>query len=146
MASKEGYSRRTAFPSMWLKSMKVETPPFDEDGVVQEFVGRGITRDFEPFKEAGQITQERIGSEIQSIQQDFDLVADEFKIRYNLYVKVPVDNPFSERGVSARARTWTRLKNPFETDVIEVSNPTKDESLSGDDFGTVYKVSTTVRK
>ena len=145
--SDKGYnSRRTAFPNMWIKGIKVESPPFDEDGVVQEFVGRGITQEFEPLKQAGALTKRNIGDKVRNRQDEFGILSDTYRVSYHFVVRVPVGNPFSERGVSARARTWTRIKNPFEPDVIEVSTPYKDNDLSDRGPGDVYRVTTTVRK
>lgn len=138
--------RRTAFPNMWIRSIHVQEPPFDEEGVVQEVVGRGVTSEFEPVQKAGEITQDAIGERIDDVQNSFGMTSDMFKITYRFHVRVPVGNPFTERGVSMRARTWARLKNPFETDVIEVTTPTKNKGLSKQGPGDVYDVSVTVRK
>lgn len=142
--------RQSAFPGIFIKSIKIETQPFDEPGVIQEFVGRGITREFEMLQRAADFSEERVGEFINDAEDMIGPFRDNFRIKYDLVirgVKVPdILKVMNERGISARARLFARVKNPFEPDVIEVSEPQLNEQLSSDEIGSVYDITVTVTK
>lgn len=142
--------RQSAFPGIFIDSIEVETPPFDINGVIQEFVGRGFTKDFELLQQASDVSEENVGEWINDAEELIGPFRDKFKLKYNLIiraVKVPDTlSVMNERGVSARARLFARTKNPFEPDMIEVSTPEINEQLSGEEIGDVYNVSVTVTK
>lgn len=139
-------TRKTAFPNIWLESIEVAKPPFDEAGVVQEFVGRGATKEIRPIQNAADFSPDNIGKFLESAEGMIGPLRDEFKLKYNILVRAPVDNDFTKRGTSIRARTFGRVKNPFEPDVIEVSDPRVNSRMSSDKTGVVYDVSVTVTK
>lgn len=152
-------SRQTAFPGIWIESIGIEKPPFDESGVIQEFVGRGVTKEFELLQKAAEFSEENVEQFIQDAEDMIGPTRDSFRIKYNLKVRaaptqeiglpdavVSFTNWLAERSVSARARTFARAKNPFEPDVIEVNEPQFNSTLSGDKIGDVYDVTVTVTK
>lgn len=140
--------RQTAFPGIWVESIKVEKPPFDEKGVVQEFVGRGATREWETLKKASDFTGEKMSDVLDDMEKSVGPLRDTFKLKYNLLVRSAPQVPsrLQSRSVSARARAWARAKNPFEPDVMEVSIPTKNTHMSTEALGEVFDVTVTVTK
>lgn len=143
--------RQTAFPGILVEEVRIQSPPFDEPGVVQEFVGEGIISEFEPIKRAAEFTEDTVGDLIESAEEMIGLTRDTFQIRYTLMVRSATDTRISRRGAKARARAFTRAKNPFEPDVINVVSAEVDHSLSGAEvmgreLGTVYRVTTEVTK
>lgn len=152
-------SRRTAFPNIWVDSISVQKPPFDESGVVQEFVGRGATREFPGVKRASKIEEDTVQKIIGELEEMIGPISDSFRLRYHLRVRTgptkdiveggPIeefDGWLKERTVSSRARAFARAKNPFEPDVFEVSDPVFNEGMSGRDMGDFYNVTVTVTK
>lgn len=138
--------RETAFPGIYISEMEVQKPPFDEEGVIQDFVGRGAIKDFELLQRAADFSEENIQDTIESLEEVIGPLRDTFRLTYHLKVKAVTDSMFTERGVSVRARTYVRSNNPFSTDNINVSEPTVDRTLSSEDIGTVYDVYVTVVK
>lgn len=142
--------RQSIFPGIFIRSITIETPPFDEPGVIQDFVGRGLTNDFDMLQKAADFSEENVGKFIQEADDIIGPLRDTFRIKYNLRVRtIPlpgVINPLNERGVSLRGRTFVRAKNPFEPDIIEIEEPTLNETLSAEDIGNVYNVTVTVTK
>lgn len=152
--------RRTAFPNIWIESIEVQKPPFDERGVIQEFVGRGALREFEPLQKADDITPEMLEDAIQNFEESIGPLRDSFRVRYNLIVRatpstaeeaVPSQvSDFGEwirqRVVTARARTFVRVKNPFEPDIIEADEPRLNRNLSQDNPANFYDISVSVTK
>lgn len=149
-------SRQSALPGIFIESIEVEKPPFDEPGVVQEFVGEGITKEFDTLKKAEEMTVGRLRDILQELEDIIGPFRDDFKVKYNLQVRtfpeppgvadVGLSSRLQKRSVRTRARIFARLKNPFEPDVIEVSTPKKNPRLSGEETGEVYEVSVTVTK
>lgn len=161
-------SRQTAFPGIWIDSMKIEgmTPPDRgfivesnprvEEGIMEEAVERGLTREFDTLQRAAEFSSDTVGDFIREAESRIGPFLDGFLLTYNLKIRsnpevtdIDVLNKLnkakSERIVSARARTYVRVKNPFEPEIFEVSVPKKDRSLSGDGLD-VYDVSVTVTK
>lgn len=138
--------RRTSFPNIWVESMKVEKPPFDEQGVIQEFVGRGVVSEFEVPKKAADVSKDTVGQLLDSVEESIGPLRDTFRLKYRLVVRVPMGNPFTKRGVRLRARAFVRMKNPFEPDLIEVSPVQQAGGLFENMKGDFYKVSVTVTK
>lgn len=153
-------SRRTAFPNVWLESIEVQKPPFDEKGVIQEFVGRGALKEFEPLQNADKITPNMLQNSLENIEESIGPLRDEFRVRYNMIVRTTPDigsqimppevlefgDWLRERSVSTRSRLFVRAKNPFEPDVIEVGTPRKNKRLSEDQTADFWDVTVTVTK
>jgi hypothetical protein len=157
-------NRQTVFPGIWVAGIEVEKPPFDEPGVVQEFVGRGVVKDFEVLKRSGEFTEENVGEFLQDAEEMIGPLRDTYRIKYDLRVRAisdmgvfssggPLDVDFvdhlqslQDRSVSARARSWARVKNPFEPDVFEVGEPSKNKELTDHVTGEVYDVTVSVTK
>lgn len=148
-------SRQSAFPGIFISSIEVEKPPFDEPGVIQEFVGRGVIHEFEMMRRASDITEENIGEVITSVEELIGPLRDSFRVKYNLRVKAAVGQfrdisdlmiRIQKRSVKSRARLFVRVKNPFEPDILEVTEPELNEELSIEEIGNVYNVTVTVTK
>jgi len=148
--------RQTAFPGIVVESVQVQTQ-HDEEGVIENFIDRGLTAEFETIRNANDFSEDTVGDIIQNVEDNIGPLSDDFRITYSLLVRakpVLTENDFlntintgtSERSVSMRARTFTRTKNPFEPDVIEVGQPIKDEQMSRDVVGTVYQIEVMVTK
>ena len=131
-------ARQTAFPGIYLEDIKVQKPPFDEPGMVQEFVGRGATKSLEVPQNVNNMREEYIQDSIRSMQDIIGPIRGDYEITYTLLVKGKLD-----RGISARARAFARAKNPFEPNLINVSDP-----HDAGEFGPldVKRVSVRVRK
>lgn len=156
--------RQTAFPGIIVDSIEIEQPPFDEPGVIQDFVGRGMISEFEVPKRAADFTEDTVGEKIKRAEEMIGPLRDTYRIKYNLQVRVvPTDvvdafemipdkfgiDPLvaaHERVVSARARAFTRAKNPFEPDVIEIRTPSKNIRMSNENIENIYDVTTAVTK
>ena len=124
--------RQTAFPGILIESIKVEKPPFDEKGVIQEFMGRGVTMEFDMLQRAADISNKQIHDKIESAEDMIGPLRETYRISYNLkIVAVPAGDSeliqsLQNRSLSSRARAFVRVKNPFEPHVIDVSEPVKD--------------------
>lgn len=149
--------RQTVFPGILVDSIEIEKPPFDQPGVIQEFVGRGVTKDFETLQQGAEFSSEIVDGFIREAENMIGPLRDTYRIKYNLIIRSSpevtnreilndVKENFANRSVSSRARIFTRAKNTFEPDLIQVSNPVVDEQLSTEEIGRVYQVTTTVTK
>lgn len=161
--------RQTAFPGIFIESMKLEAKtvpdrgfilenePRPEVGIMEEAVNRGVTREIEPIQRAAEFSSDTVGNFIRQAESMIGPFIDPFELTYNLKVKArpmardegllsEVGKGQIERSVSARARLFARVKNPFEPEIMEISTPTKDTQMSGEDVGDVYDVSVTVTK
>lgn len=146
-------SRQSAFPGIVVESVKIRNPPFDEPGIIQEFVGSGITTRFGALRRADEFTKETVGEIIDNAEEMIGILRETFQIEYTLLVRSVTDTRLSRRGAKARARAFTRAKNPFEPDIVRVKSVNIDQDLSdkflettGDRLGTVYRVTTQVTK
>lgn len=148
-------SRQTAFPGILVESISVKKPPFDEPGVIQEFVGLGVTREFKDLTEGKNLTPDRIEQILEDFEEHIGPLKDEFKIKYNLIIRsAPTPDIGGEvmarrlqkRTVSGRARVYARAKNPFEADLIRVSGPTFNSRMSVDAPLNYYNVTVEVTK
>lgn len=148
-------SRQSAFPGIFVESIEVEKPPFDEPGVIQEFVGQGVMRDFEVLQRASSFSEETVGEFLQSAEDQIGPLRDSFKLKYNLKIRAAagrfadvssVITKIQMRTVRGRARLFVRVKNPFEPDILEVKEPELDEQLSSEELGNAYDVTVTVTK
>lgn len=101
---------------VYIEEVSIETPPYDDPNVLQEFVGRGVTREY-----MLQPAQEITGGKIQDfLDQAEDMVpldqqSDRYRLKYNLLVRAR-----AERGATAKARTYARLVNPFSPNVMRI--------------------------
>lgn len=152
--------RRTAFPNVWIESIEVEKPPFDEEGVIQEFVGQGVLREFEILQQADKTPPVMIRGMLSSFEESIGPLRDSFKITYNLIVRVtpPAAEDIApeqvtefgdflrKRRIKTTARAFARAKNPFEPDVIEVGEPRKNVGMSQDQPADFWDVSVSVTK
>lgn len=148
-------SRQTAFPGVLLESIKVEKPPFDEPGVIQEFVGRGATASFDNFPDWKEVSPTFIETKLEELEEMIGPLRDTFKMRYNLLVRAPsiptitdagVAKNVQKRTVSTRSRAYVRAKNPFEPDILEVGEPSIDKKMSEDGSIDIYRVPVWVTK
>ena len=151
-------ARQTAFPGVLIDSIKVEKPPFDEPGTIQEFVGPGATREFDDFAAVRawkEVSPEFIQSVIDDLEELVGPLRDSFKVRYNRSVRAlspPIQRSegamrrLQKRSVRTRARTFVRAKNPFEPDILKVGEPSLDKSMSEDGGIDVYRVPVWVTK
>lgn len=131
----------TAFPRVKVESLKVESPPFDKPGEIQSRVGDAVTTTFDMFPSGDEFTSDRVQEAIDSARDMIGLTGDTFALEYTLLV-----TGVSKRGAITTARAFTRVKNPFEADVISVDSVSKDRNLSGGGLGNVYRVTTRVEK
>lgn len=161
--------RQTAFPGIMVDSMEiegmappeggfiVENNPRPEEGIMEEAVNRGLIKDFEVLQQAAEFSSETVGEFIRGAEAQIGPFLDGFLLTYNLKVKGAAqvsENKFAEmvrmgiaeRSVSSRARLFARVKNPFEPDMFEVSEVTKDERLTEFAATEMYDVSITVTK
>lgn len=145
--------RQTALPGVLVEAIEVESTPYDRKGVVQEYVGRGLIREFEILQPADDFEAETVSDLIESAKQQFGPIGADYRVKYTLMVRaLPVSGDMGiasgiqNRTISGRARTFARVKNPFEPTSIDVSVPRKNEKLSSEEIGTVYKVRVTVTK
>lgn len=160
--------RQTAFPGIWIDSMKiegmappeggfvVESNPRVEEGIMEEAVERGLAREFDALRSAAEFSSDTVGEFIRDAESRIGPFLDGFLLTYNLKVRSnpevtdistlnKLNKAKAERIISARVRAYVRAKNPFEPDVFEVTVPKKDRALSGDGLD-VYDVSVTVTK
>lgn len=151
--------RQTAFPGIFIDEVGVQKPPYNEEGVVKEFVGRGVTKEMEGMIPSEDMAD--LSSLLQGFEDQIGPLRDEYKVKYKLQVKaVPdmdlipdgipgpsgVTDKIKKRSVSTRARSFVRAKNPFEPEVLEVSEPTLNKALSGGGIGDVFEVNVSVTK
>lgn len=134
----------------------VENDARVEEGIMEEAVNRGLTKEFETLQRASEFSSDTVGQFIRDAEAQVGPFLDGFILTYNLKVRAAPqvsDNKWAEmvrmglaeRSVSARARLFARIKNPFEPDVFEVSTPRKDNKLSDDNLD-VYSVKVSVTK
>lgn len=148
-------ANQTAFPGILVESIKVEKPPFDEPGVVQEFVGRGVTREFDDPTKGMNLTPDKIEQIFEDFEDHIGPFRGSFKVRYNLIIratpapdmgKMFSPKKFQKRAVSTRARLFVRAKNPFEPNVLQVGEPSIDERMSEEANLNYYRVPVWVTK
>lgn len=130
--------RDTVFPQVYIEEISIEKPPFDEPGVVQEYVGRGATKEFETLQKIDSVGEDTIQSWINSLEEVIGPIRDSFKLEYTFLMKA-----VSGRAARTKARAITRAKNPFEVDILEVSDA---EVAFDDTTPDTYRVSVTVTK
>lgn len=148
-------NRRTALPGIWVRSIEIEKPPFDEPGLVKEYVGRGVMRELEPMRIATEFESETVSDFVDSAEDMIGPLRDTYRIKYNLMVAafpsrespdIKLASKLQKRSISIRARIFARAKNPFEPDVINVGQPRENPEMSGEKLGDVYDVSVAVTK
>lgn len=151
-------TRQTAFPGIWVERIGVSTPPFDEKGVIQEFVGQGVLKDLEPLQRATDFSEDTVGDFIQDAEDMIGPLRDTYRVEYSLIVRAtPQSNVgprvvsqgiqrLRKRSIKARARAFVRAKNPFEPEIINVREPSRNSRLSGDNMGDMYDVRVMVTK
>lgn len=99
---------------VFVESIKVQEPPFDEPGVIQEYVGEGITKEF-LYKPATDVTDGAVEQFLTDAVDNLSSSLSQSAITYNLTIRAR-----TERGVRAKARTYVRLVNPFSAGVIHI--------------------------
>lgn len=121
-------ARQTAFPGIIVKEITARTG------------GGGRTLSFEEGLPEN-IPSERIKSFLDGVNL-FGSELVENKLVYKLEVAA-----YSELSASAKARAFTRLKNPFEIDTIEVTEPEKIRDLGALRAGrNAYKINVIITK
>lgn len=131
----------SSFPRVNVEALKVETPPFDKPGVIQEFVGRGVEKEFDEIPSGDSFSSKRVENFLDEAREMIPMNSGSFRISYTLLVR-----GVTKRGAKATARSFTRVKNPFEADVVTVREPELDDRLSSEKLGKVYRVTTSVDK
>ena len=144
-------ARQSVFPAILVEEISVHNPPFDESGVIQEFVGEGVYREYEALRKAADFSDDTVGRFIREAEDMIGPIRDTYRIRYSLLVRAATGTFISERGAKARARAFTRVKNPFEPEFIHIRRIEEVPELSeamvmGKRLGTVYRVVTEVTK
>ena len=131
----------SSFPRVNVEALQVHTPPYDKPGVVQEFVGRGVEKELPEIPRGDKFSTERVENFVDDAREMIPMNSGEYQIKYTLLVR-----GVTKRGAKATARSFTRVKNPFEADVITVTEPELDERMSSEKLGKVYRVTTSVEK
>jgi hypothetical protein len=148
-------ARQTVFPGIWVESMEVkgQAPPDrgfvvegysrPDEGIMEEAVSRGVAKEFEALQRAAEFSADTVGAFINEAENQVGPFIDEFRLTYNLKVRTTppirksavsmITRGIKVRGVALRSRAFVRVKNPFEPEVIDVSNIDKDEELSSDE-------------
>lgn len=160
MSPRDVGGRRSAFPNVWIDSIEVEQPPFDKEGVIQEFVGEGVIRDFDILQPADETPPVMIKGMLAQFEGMVGPLKDNFRMKYNLIVRttpsagedifpdevLEFGNWIRKRRVRTAARTFVRAKNPFEPELVRVSEPEENDLLSDEELGTFWNVTATVTK
>lgn len=129
--------RSTTFPGVYIESMEVEKPPFNEPGVVQEFVGPAATKDFNVLKRVDEVGKKTIQQWMDDFEELVGPLNDTFRLRY-----IYLTRALTARLARPKVRAITRAKNPFEPDVIEVGKT----ELVEEGTTNTYRVPVTVTK
>ena len=105
---------------VYVEEIKVESPPFDKMGELQERVGRGAMSD-ENFFPAEEFSPDMIQDTIEELG---DMIGnpERFRVVYNLVIRAPEGLPESakKRITMPKARLFARRNNPFTPEVIAV--------------------------
>lgn len=97
---------------VYVDEVQVLTPPYEEPGVIQEFVGEGITREY-MLEPAQEVTGGRIQEFLHNWSDKVDIRGDRYKMKYRLLVRAR-----STQGAKAKAKTYIRAVNPFSPHLI----------------------------
>jgi len=130
---------------VYVESIEVQGKPFDRPGVIQEFVGQGVTREF-LLEPASSVTGGRIQDFIDSSLDQIGSTIDRVALKYNLVIRAR-----TKRGAKARARAYIRGVNPFTARVIHLEKVEEtdefDDMISDiDPTGKFYNVRVFVAK
>lgn len=131
----------SSFPRVNVESLQVHTPPYNKPGVVQEFVGEGVTKELPEIPRGDSFSTERVENFVDEAREMIGLSSGEYQIKYTLLIR-----GVTKRGAKATARSFVRVKNSFETDMITVTEPELDGRLSSEKLGKVYRVTASVEK
>ena len=132
-------SRQTAFPGIIVNSIRVRTSPSDDKGVIEEFGPSGVTTEFAGVKRAADLEPNRIRGIIEEAEELIGPLNDSFEMKYNLTVrglplpgsgKRNVIKSVQRRSVRLRARSFARIKNPFEPEILEVGDPSLNQGMT----------------
>lgn len=100
---------------VYVDGIKLETMPYDDPGIIQEYVGFGATHEY-MLQPAQSITEGKI-QEFMDTWSDKIQPPNEYRLKYTLLVRSR-----HPRGARAKARAYVRAANPFEPSVIDVRN------------------------
>ena len=131
----------TAFPGITVEQLELTGMRAGDRASGGEIVPGGVTRDFDFPQRAEDITPESIQEFVEEASDMIDLVGDEYELEYDLAVRA-----VSKLGAKGKARAFARTKNPFEVDLIQVSEPQLDERMSNERVARYYNVTATVTK
>lgn len=154
-------AKRTAMPTVYIEELSLEVPPYDEPGVVQEYVGEKWFLEYDFLQSAEDITQDTIIGFIKDLDESsrhFRPLVDEetntitdsaqFKLGYDFIISTLP--PRGERRAKAKARAFVRAKNPFEPSQVNIKSVERNKSLerAGEKPADVniWSVSATVEK
>jgi len=105
---------------VYVEEIRVETPPFDKKGEIQERVGRTAMSD-ENFFPAEEFSPDMVQDTVEGLG---DMLGnpERFRIVYNLIIRAPKGLPDSaaKRIVTPKARIFARRNNPFTPEVFSV--------------------------
>ena len=105
---------------VYVEEIRVETPPFDKMGTIQERVGRGATSD-ENFFPAEEFDPDMVQDTVEELG---DMIGnpERYRVVYNLIIRAPKGLPEAavKRIVMPKARIFTRRNNPFSPDIFAV--------------------------
>lgn len=100
---------------VYVEDIKLETMPYDDPSIIQEYVGFGATHEY-MLEPAQSVTEGRI-QEFMDTWSDKIQPVDRYRLKYTLLVRAR-----HPRGARAKARAYVRAANPFEPKVIDVRN------------------------
>lgn len=108
-------TRRTAVPGVFVEQLEVETPPYDEPGVVQEYVGESLYQEYETLQMPSRFGGQQVMNFIKEARDKIGFIGDEYQLIYHLKVSA-----LMKRTARSKARAFARIKNPFEPKKMNV--------------------------
>lgn len=138
-------ARRTAVPGVFVDQLEVETPPYDEPGVVQEYVGESLYQEYQTLQMPNEFAGQQVLDFIERAKEVLGVRGNKYRLIYHLKIKAS-----ATRFARSKARSFARIKNPFEPSMmnirkVERSRDTIDEAII-DGPQKVYNVQVSVSK
>lgn len=128
-----------------MEQLEVETPPYDEPGVVQEYVGESLYQEYETLQMPNRFGGQQVMDFIKEARDKIGFIGDEYQLIYHLKV-----SGMMERTARSKARAFARIKNPFEPKKMNVRKITRSTSSTEPQLVTgpqkVYDVEVAVTK
>lgn len=117
-------ARRTAVPGVFVEKLEVATPPYDEPGVIQEYVGESLYQEYSGLQMPSEFGGQQVMELLSTARDAIGVIGDDYRIIYHL--KVQAVHP---RTARSKARTFARIKNPFEPKKMNVRRVSKARDL-----------------